>query len=221
MKKLKVTKLVLDYGLYPRHEMDSTVTTDLAKAMEAGETLPPIIADRASLKVVDGFHRTTAALRIHGEDAEVQVELRDYASDAAMFLDAVRLNARHGYKLTKFDAARCMQKADEMSIDPDAMAGALAITVDTAAKLKAAKTAYDPQGNAIPIKRSLRHLSGQKLTERQTEFNRRASGWSIRFHAQQIIEAIESDSVEWDDAETAAALGRLLTALTARVALAS
>jgi len=218
-KRLPAVSLILDYGLYPRHEMDSSVVGDMVHALQAGETLPPVIIDKKTSKIADGFHRTTACLRAFGDDADIEVEPREYADEAAFFLDAVRLNARHGYRLTKFDQARCLQLAAKLEIDQDAIAGALALPVDLAAHLKATKTAYDSNGEALPLKRTIRHLSGQRLTEPQAEFNRHASGWSIRFHAQQLTEAITSKSVDWTDQPTIAALQRLADVLSKEMAL--
>jgi hypothetical protein len=219
VKVIKAARLVLDYELYPRHEISASLVADLVRARKAGETLPPIIVDARTLRVVDGFHRTTAALRHDGEKATVQIEAYEYADEAAVFLDAVARNARHGYKLTKFDAVRCLQRAEELSIAEEAIAGALAVTVDVTAKLRAAKTAYDEHGKPLAIKRTLRHLSGSRLTGKQQKYNLRASGWSIRFHAQQIIEAIGCDAVDWQDEETTRALSRLAAVLGERMAV--
>ena len=164
-----------------------------------------MIADRESLRVIDGFNRITAWLRID-EAATIEVELRDYADDAAMFLDAVALNARHGLALSTYDKSRCMMLAEQLTIDPEAIAGAMSITVDTAAKLRAVKTAYDDKGSPLPIKRPLRHLAGSKLTKKQEHANQRSSGWSVRFHAEQIVQAIDGDIVDWSDAAAVEAL---------------
>lgn len=204
-KKLPAASLVLDYNIYPRHHIDSANVSRLRQAIEAGEQLPPVIADRESLRVIDGFNRITAWLRID-EAATIEVELRDYADDAAMFLDAVALNARHGLALSTYDKSRCMMLAEQLTIDPEAIAGAMSITVDTAAKLRAVKTAYDDKGSPLPIKRPLRHLAGSKLTKKQEHANQRSSGWSVRFHAEQIVQAIDGDIVDWSDAAAVEAL---------------
>lgn len=197
--------LVLDFNLYPRHALSSVNLRRIGEAIAVGEQLPPVRADRASRRVIDGFHRVTWKLRA---GQPVEVEWHDYADDAAMLLDAIALNARQGMPLEPYDRARCLELADGLGIDLDQLAGALAVDLDVLGKLRATRTAFDPEGKPVMIKRSLRHKAGGKLTRRQVEANRRASGWSVRFHAEQIILAIEADYVPEDEA-TAQALARL------------
>src|SRR5436190_4972945 len=99
-QRVPASTLVLDYNLYPRHKLDPVNLRTLNEALDAGEALPSVIADKTSKRVVDGFHRTTVALR---RNVDVAVEWRTYKDDAAMFLDAVALNARHGVPLEPFD----------------------------------------------------------------------------------------------------------------------
>lgn len=126
--KVPLPSLVLDWGLYPRHEVDGSHVMDLVRALEAGESIPPVIACETTGKVVDGFHRCKANERAFGAEAEVDVEWRQYENEAEMFLDSVRLNARHGQKLTKVDMTRCLLKAGDLHIDPEIIVGALAVT---------------------------------------------------------------------------------------------
>lgn len=203
--KVKVASLVLDFNLYPRHKLAQVNLRTISEAIEAGEQMPPVIADRQSRRVIDGFHRVTIALRT---ESDITVEWHDYPDEAAMFVDAVARNARHGMPLEPFDRARCIGLADGFGIDLDRLAGALAVNSDVLGELHAVRTAYDPDGKPVTIKRNLRHKAGGKLTNRQMEANRRSSGWSVRFHANQIILAIEADLVP-DDEATKAELLRL------------
>lgn len=214
-EQIPAAKLVLDYKLYPRHHLDDVNVKGIANSLDAGEETPPVVAERSTLRVVDGFHRVSAHLRLDS-DAVIEVQLVDYASDAELFEDAMRRNARHGVKLNPFDRSRCVQIGGELGLDMDRIAGALAVNVDVLGKLRAAKTAYDGDGKALPIKRSLRHLAGQRLTDRQEKANRRASGWSVRFHAEQIVSAIEGDVCDWTDEATVAALRKVHGLLSAR-----
>jgi hypothetical protein len=214
-KQIPAAKLVLDYKLYPRHHLDDVNVRGIANSLDAGEEPPPVVAERSTLRVVDGFHRVAAYLR-RDTEAVIAVELVDYESDAELFEDAMRRNARHGVKLNPFDRSRCVQIGTELGLDVDRIAGALAVDVDVLGKLKAAKTAYDHDGKPLPIKRPLRHLAGQRLTERQERANRRSSGWSVRFHAEQIIQAIEGDVCDWTDEATVTALREVQALLTGR-----
>ena len=72
-----------------------------ARALAEVETeLPPIVVHRATMRVIDGMHRLTAA-RLRGEP-EIAAKLFDGDEDEA-FLLAVRLNVTHGMPLTIAD----------------------------------------------------------------------------------------------------------------------
>lgn len=209
-----VSTLVLDYLLYPRHHVDSHNVTSIVAAMEAGETLPPIVVDAATMRVVDGFHRTLAAQRCDPEGT-VAVDARTYDSDAALFRDAVALNARHGVRLTRWDQARCLTLARRYELDDEDIASALAIPVDRARELRRARTAYDPGGQAVELKRSTVRLAGRRLTAQQVAANERASGWPPVFHARQLVDALDAGFVELADAAVRAALRELRARLDA------
>ena len=103
MKKMKAAQLVLDFGLYPRNNVDEHNVKNLVDALAAGTELPPVIIDRKSKRVVDGFHRVRAHLRLFGDNAEIDVITKNYKNDAELFLDAMRYNASHGAKLDTCD----------------------------------------------------------------------------------------------------------------------
>lgn len=212
-KTMPASELVIDFNLYPRHHIDRTNVRAIKEAMEAGEKVPAVIADAASLRVIDGVHRTTGALE-RDPAALIRVTLVEYADEGEMFLDAVRRNARHGVKLSSYDRARVVNVGDRLGIDPEAVAGALAVTVDVTERLRAARTAYDQQGKPVEIKRAARHLAGSKLTEKQRKANKRSQGWPLYFHCEQIINAIEGDLVDWTDERNTEALARLRAAIS-------
>lgn len=60
MRSLNTAELILDYGLYPRHSIDSQHVSYMVESIRAGVALPPVVIDKKSKRVVDGFHRVTA-----------------------------------------------------------------------------------------------------------------------------------------------------------------
>jgi hypothetical protein len=199
MKTMKAVELVLDFDLYPRGNIDAHNVKNLCNALEAGAELPPIVIDKKSKRVIDGFHRRKAHLQTFGDDAEVAVVEKSYKDDAAMFLDAVRYNGAHGAKLDPFDRARCTIIAERLSIPLDAVAGALNMPVDKLAALHTTRTAKDSGGLTIPIKRTFRHMAGRKLNKRQESANERSSGMNQVFYANQLIDLIEAKLLDKDD----------------------
>ena len=92
--RMKVIELVMDWKLWPRHEankLDSTNLSKLRDVLRAGrEFSTPIIAERKSLRIVDGFHRVHVLLDEVGDDAEADVTLKDYENEVAARIDAAR-----------------------------------------------------------------------------------------------------------------------------------
>jgi len=186
-------ELVLDMGLYPRHKTDGDNVNRLREAILAGVSLPAVIADKATKRVVDGFHRTTAYLKLYGDEATIEVEWREYASEAEMVLDAIVLNAGHGLKLSAYDQTRCVVMAEEFGLTTEQIAGALSITQERVESIRVTKTAT-ASGQIVPVKRQVKHLAGRKLTKKQQEGHKKAGGMRPLFYVNQILNMIDNRS---------------------------
>ena len=130
IKKLRAIELIFDWNLWPRQavqRLDSTNLARMKEALRSGFELPPIIANKKDLRIVDGFHRTKAYLSVLGDEAEMKVDLREYDSDAAMFLEAGALNAYHGLTMSPKDRAHFIITCRKYKIPPAAIAEALRI----------------------------------------------------------------------------------------------
>lgn len=195
-KRVKAALLVLDYQLYPRHQIDDGNVRSLVEAMKAGAKLPPPTIDQKTLKVIDGFHRVTAALRVDGPDAEIVADHRDYLNDGAMLEDAIRRNASHGRKLTPYDEARCLALAEQFQVTRERLADAMSVTREHLAALEARKIAIAPDDSELPIRNTLRHLAGEKLSPLQATGARRTGGMSQLFYVNQLINLLESDLLD-------------------------
>jgi len=200
MRTMKCAELVLDFDLYPRNNLDGHNIRAIADARKAGVELPPVIADKKSKRVVDGFHRVKERLQTGGPDAEIEVIEKTYRNEKEMFLDAMRYNAAHGARLDPCDRTRCTIIADRLRIPLDSVAGALNMPVDKLAGLKADRTARgNGQGLTVALKHTIRHMAGKKLTKRQREANDRSSGMNQAFYVNQIIDLIEADLLDKAD----------------------
>lgn len=200
MRQMKACELVLDYDLYPRNSIDAHNVSNLKEALLAGAEIPAVIIDKKSKRVVDGFHRVKAHLQAYGEDASLDVIEKTYRSDSELFLDAMRYNSSHGAKLDSHDRTRCVLIAERLTISKDDIAGALHMTVDRLATLRVDRTATFGK-LTIPLKRTLRHMHGSKLTSRQVEGNKKLSGMNQQFYVNQVIELIEADLLDESDSK--------------------
>lgn len=228
-QKIEATKLTFDTTLYPRGDVDEQNIAYMVRSLEAGASLPPILADAKSLRIVDGVHRWYAWRRFSGDDAvKIDCEVKTYATEKALFLDAVRLNAKHGSQLTTFDRTRCILRAEELKIPEDQIAAALCLTMEKVGELRKERVGRlmvrtasgedEPvamvQGNRSgfrPLKRSIRHMAGKMLTQRQAEINEKLSGMEPLFHVNQLLLLIDGNLIDETDEKLMAGLKQLRT----------
>jgi ParB-like chromosome segregation protein Spo0J len=214
-EQVKAVSLVLDYMIYPRHTVSMIHVGSLEQAIRAGKQLPAIVAERKSRRVVDGFHRVAAAQRVWGADATVEVQWMDYADDGALLEDAVSRNSQHGRPLSPYDQARCFVLLAAKGIRRDEIARALSITPEKLQDLEDRKVAQDETGEDHPIKDTLRHLAGDKLTSAQIEGNRRAGGMNPLYYVNQVINLLENGLLDPENERLVsrlALLGELIAA---------
>lgn len=193
LKTMKLTDLILDFDLYPRNDVSATHVTALVDASEAGEVIPPMVADAKSKRVTDGFHRYRMHERLGHETAEV--ELRDYATEAEMFADAVRLNASHGRSFDPFDRRRAVLKLADYGYTPEQIK---AIVHMPASKLEgvARITATVPGGGVVVVKGGLRaELSGTRMNAAKRDLNESWSGMNPAYHARQLGDLLRAGVV--------------------------
>ena len=207
-KRVKISKLVLDYNFYPRQHLNNYHVNEIMEALKAGVHMPPITADKSSYRVVDGWHRIEAFRRLWEGKAQIEADLKEYASEAEMFQDAIRLNASHGQALSAMDEAHCLAKAKEFQLEPAVVATLLNITTERAEELVSNRMAISSDG-AIVLKGSTAWMAGRRLTQEQVDYNRKAGGLHPTFYINQVISMLESDSVNWDDVRVINGLKRL------------
>ena len=218
---VKAATLVRDLTVYPRHTVDDTHIRELVRALEAGHTLPPVIAELGTRRQVDGIHRTAAVLRHFGADAEIEVQWRTYASDADLLEEAIRLNAGHGRRLAPYDKARCIALAEDIGLTPDRTAAAMGMTVERMDDLRLRKTAIGPGAGLIPIKATSVPYAGRPMSAAQVTGNHRAGGMGQTFYVNQVINLIESDLLDTSNARLMERLAHLMALLLQTCGVAS
>jgi hypothetical protein len=220
---LPLAELVEDMAVYPRHAVDDVHVARLVKALEVGETFPPLVADKKSKRLSDGWHRARAYRRVLGASGVVDVELRDYANEQELLLDAIALNATHGRPLEKMDQVRCVILAENIGVDVPRIASAMRLSVQEVKKLEI-HIAYAPKestASTVPgtttlvMKRPVRHLSGTTLTKEQAEAQVSVPGTSYLLLAEQLYDAVTLDMANRNDERLMEKLRELRDALVA------
>ncbi len=205
---IKCNACVEDFSLYPRVSIDSQHVTEIAVARAGGAEFGPGVIDKKSKRIIDGFHRRRERLRTDGPDAEWEVVEKTYHTEADMLLDAIRMNAGHGKHLLPYDKAHCLILAERMGMEVSIVARAMCVTVEHAELLMGTRTAK-ANGQTVPLKQTISHKAGCKLTHAQQDANKRLSGMRPAFYANQLILLLENDLIDKEDEKLAETLGKL------------
>jgi hypothetical protein len=173
----------------------------MREALEAGVTLPPIIVNKEDMRVIDGFHRLTTVLDLYGDDAEIEADVRSYASEGEMFLDAGRYNSTHGLPMSPMDRAHFIIKARRMRIPAPAIAQALGMQAEVMKIFLEKRSAVvKSTGEKIPLPYGAAHLSaaehGKELNAAQENYARTTDGNAPMFHARTLLKALKADSLK-------------------------
>lgn len=216
--EISTNVLIFDYTIYPRHNIDDFHVALIAEAIRAGKSLPPCVIDSKSKRIVDGWHRIKAHIKIYGTEKKITVIAKKYGDEAELFLDSVKLNAEHGKRLSSYDIARCITKAEEMNIDPSFMAANLGMTVEKLSDLRIKKVAQSDNG-PVPIKRALVHFArnGMKLSLSQQEAMKGIGGMSAHYLVGQIIALVEADLIDYSNMSLVKKLRYLASIIEVRV----
>ncbi len=214
LMRASAVELVEDLSLYPRLQVDDWYVSRLAEALRSGAILPPIVADRKSKRIVDGFHRRRAALRAFGPTAEVDVLFRDYPDERSLYLDALRLNAHHGKRLTTAEEVRAVIRGQELGLELRVIADTLAIRVEKLEGLLERKTARGAVEPIVVLKPAYSHLAGEKLTQQQELANKHSGGHQASFYARMLIELLEVGAIDENNRTLMERLRRLHELLT-------
>lgn len=208
VSNVKAAILVFDFTIYPRHKVDEYHVKEMCESLRAGKTLPPIIVEKKTNRVIDGFHRTEAYRRVYGLDVKIPAFIKEWPDEASMMLEAVGSNSSHGRALTPQDRVRCIALLEARGLEPEQMAEALCMTPDKIADMKATRIAqYDME--PVILKRTAAHLAGQDLSKNEMEYNLKAGGLNQTFYVNQVIAMVEKDTVNWENTTLVSALRKL------------
>ena len=217
VETVPAASLLEDLALYPRTSIDGSHVADLARALRAGVVLPPVVADRATRRLADGWHRRRAAIRVHGAEAPIAVRFRDYADEAALFADAVELNSHHGRKLDRQDQVRVAVLGERLGMDPARIGAILHLEPARVLELRARVIFELGEDVPVPIKPVVEHLMGQTLTAEQMQAMKSFSGNRVSQQTTQLLRVVEAGLIDLTDERLCRRLHQLAQAILAAV----
>jgi len=209
-RTVPLAELVFDFDLYPRTKIDSAHVAALAEALRAGAELPPLTVEAGSMRIIDGFHRARAYRTVEGDGAKVPIQEVQYGSECEAFLAAVRANAAHGRHFSTQDRVHAALLADKLGIDEEAVATALNMRPERLGELKIDRTAIAAGSNLhVPLKRTIRHMAGRRLTKSQQEAQRHLGGMNQLFYVNQLIWLVRENLLDKENERLMEALREL------------
>jgi len=212
---MMAVELVRDWDLWPRFDaagLDGTNVRQMKEFLRAGGSLPAIIVDRISKRLIDGFHRVAALMAVYGDTVEVEVELRDYKNEKEMFVDAIRLNVSQGLKLSQKDKAHAIVKGLKKKISNKALALVLGMRPEVYADFKKKRTATTEDNETLALSHGASELAGKMLTKAQEKYARSASGILPIVHGRILLNALRANCMPLSE-EDVVILGELRDAI--------
>lgn len=219
-KSLPLAQLMEDFAIYPRHAVDDSHVSSLLNALRSGAVLPPIVVEKKSGRIVDGWHRCRAYKRHLGPEGVVLITEKVYATEAELVLDAIAYNSTHGRKLDVVDQIRATAMCQERGISVHQVAIVLHVPEKRVERLLVRLASAPEAGpSTIPgtlqvaLKHPASHLSGATLTPAQLEAHLGAPGVSYTLLATQLRVGLESNLANRADEPLVEALKLLREAL--------
>lgn len=193
MKTMKFCELVFDTTFYIRRKTDRQLVSRYAREKQAGAVFPPVLVDKRSRIVVDGFHRAYADEALYGAEAPVAVTIEQFPCKGAMLRRSIAEN-KHGKPLDEATVAWCLVLGPRLRVSRADLLVLLNLSSDYAAKVRKRKIIRrENGGEEAPLKATFAHMAGQDLTDQQFEVNERSGGMRLTFYVNQIRMAVLAD----------------------------
>jgi ParB-like chromosome segregation protein Spo0J len=191
--KIPLKDLVFEKNLYPRPHVDLMHIQQFEHAMEAGIPLPPIVVAKGSNVIVEGVHRYHA-YQNQGR-TEIAAIVKEYTDNAAIWRDAVALNAGVGLKFGPQDQLHILQISARLGVEETELSKLLKTSIEHLRKLKpryatvAEAVERVAELRRIGLKGSVRHLAGETISAEQADAIAGAPGPSYLLLTNQLLDA--------------------------------
>ena len=129
-KTLKISNIVVDERIYPRHRLNDSIVREYAKKMDAGKTFPNIEIAYFKKKyiIVDGWHRLEAQ-KFRGEEF-ILTDIKDnYTDISEIIVASFRANEKHGLRLSELDKIKTAKVLINMDFDIEQITELTGITI--------------------------------------------------------------------------------------------
>lgn len=120
--EISINDVVYDEEIYPRSSWSDEVVERYKEAIDSGQTLPPIVLETNTNRLIDGMHRWLARQQLKQET--IEVEYKDVPVGIPAKLYSASLNSTHGHQFSNQDLKALAR--DIVSKDPEFNVGIIA-----------------------------------------------------------------------------------------------
>lgn len=203
VEKISVGKLIFDRDCYPR-EPGHTEWQDVERykdAIEAGATLPPIVAVSAKAckkypnggyVVIDGWHRGQAHIRLKRDLIEAEI-LR--IPESKWLIEAVRRNAGHGRPLTSADRAMVTYRLKLIGMSIVEISKITSTTVDALKKMES-RVVENGNGNPHVLKAALASQAGTRYQKDAIKHGRAVANANVRRILDEFLATLRAHAID-------------------------
>ncbi len=212
--KMKLGDINID-GRYRVRDINAHMIACLVDALNAGASLPKKIVDQEGA-LVEGFHRYEALMKHYGAGYEVEVIKRDFDSIKARLLCAGEENQKNGLRLNPFEEKRLAFRLAKEDASLEEISSAIGrpvkkiMTWHDQAIIVTEGRKKTPKPRKGGISKEITTMTAKQYDEME----KKASGWTLVFHANQVIHHIENKTIIYD-VVTVAKLNELIAKITA------
>jgi hypothetical protein len=208
IRAVPLASLKRDWSIYPRHDVDGTNTSDLARAIRGGHHLPPPLVQRMAVdtwRLVDGWHRADAWTRVLGPAGEIEVEEREFATEREVVEEAIRRNL-HGRKLDQIDRTQAIMRLERLGADSVEIAATLHTTQERVEQLRVRVVIVDNGDGGGGERRAVKAIlwpnnpdEPRRVTRQQYETQRSSQGVRPAQIIRQLTREIRDEVVDLND----------------------
>jgi len=191
---MKASEMIEDLAIYPRNIVDDVWTGTLAHHLRNGAILPPVLVNKKDKRIVDGFHRRRAYIRVHGTDCEIPAEEMAFKTEAEMFLESMRRNGIHGKPLSTVDRIRCVSLGETLGLTVEVIAAVLHVEPIKLGATAVLRTAQGPAGEMVIMKRDMTRGNGQLSKEQKKAAN--AAFGKIALYAKLLFDLLNLNMLD-------------------------
>ncbi len=190
MTKIELSLIVLDETVYPRHKVNPHNVESIRDVINTGHKLPPMLIEKGTNVLVDGWHRHGA---YEAEGIEVvTVKEKVYTDRKALLSDAVNLNM-HGQQLSPRDKLRSAALLLEAGFSMEKVSEIVRVPMPKLQGRLERRTAFDGEGEQHILKRGMQHNRGRTLTDKQVAAHERYGGHNASRYARMLFDTLKQD----------------------------